>query len=192
MRTKLFATIAVLSLLIAALSMFGAALAEEASTDAVVNPAALARAGRSAEIEIRSVAGPSTFSGATSRSVIAESVTVPATQKNLLIIDFSATTRCFGAAEGICRVKVLIDSKPAQGGGTFTFMDSTEGGNSQSTAFESHALRRFSTCLTSGAHTVEVKASTAPTSVGQSAPTFQLNDAVLSIERLQGCQEATP
>ena len=108
-------------------------------------------------------------------------ISVPAGQKALLLIRFSAATACYGGSVGganTCYVQALVDGSPADPG---EVRFDNNNGNTESSQYEAHAME-WAKNVGAGTHTIQiqVRIDDAPGVVE-----FDLDPWTLAVERVQ-------
>ena len=81
-------------------------------------------------------------------------VSVPAEQRAILLIRFSAEANCWGYQGGLCKIQVLVNGTPASPGDAIF---DTVTGSSTASERETYSMEFVAGPLSSGAHTVTVQ-----------------------------------
>ena len=107
---------------------------------------------------------------------LSASVTIPPGRTGVIEIGYTAESACYGGlGAGWCKITLLVDGS-AVGDSDFAF-DSTDSATESSSSWEGHAMTRVSADLPAGTYVI-----TAVSSLGNSTPTFRLDDMVLTAE----------
>ncbi|MEZ5167631.1 MAG: S-layer homology domain-containing protein [Acidimicrobiales bacterium] len=105
---------------------------------------------------------------------LSASVTIPAGHTGVIEVVYSAESACYnGGSGGWCKITLKNNGAPV-GDGDFAF-DSSDGGTEGSASYESHAMVRVTEELGAGTYVF-----TAESSLGNSNPTFRLDDMTLT------------
>jgi hypothetical protein len=108
-------------------------------------------------------------------------VRVPAGQKALLLVRFSAATACYGGISGgsnACYVRALIDGSPIAPGEVSFDNNNT---NLESTQYEAHSME-WARTVGAGPHTVQIQVRTDDSAC--CLVEFDLNPWTLTVERI--------
>lgn len=188
---RVWRIISVIAISTALLFAVQAAVADESPQGAGGDPALLERAGGGiVAVKKLSEVAAKQRSATTWATLVRTTIVIPTSDPaSFLDMRFSGESACSGGGSdpAWCTLRIMVDGVEANPivGTDFAF-DSTNRGRETNASWESHAIERYSQCLQPGTHVVWVE--WASVDFVAPPPTFSIDDWVLAIERVRGCQ----
>lgn len=195
---KLTFVMGILAVMSLAFSVAGPAFADENQTQTEqaevtsgdITPAALSVSSAKNVAEVFISGDTAGFTkGRSFKTLTSRTISIPATAKSsLLTVDFTASSFCFGADQGYCNVKILVDGVLAKPQVGFVQFDSTNFALPSALELDGHSVKGYSTCLAPGEHIVEVQIASQGKELSDEDPSFSLSEWTMEIQRSNGCR----